>query len=118
MRMVLSNVRKKKRKRKREPPNVTKVQSHVMLVLHNVRMVPSNVRKKIKEPPNVTEVQSHVMLVLHNVRVVPSNVRKNKRTAEYNKSTIIFDVSTTQCEDGIIKYETKKIKEPSNVTKV
>ena len=24
----------KKRKRKREPPNVTKVQSHVMLVLH------------------------------------------------------------------------------------
>ena len=35
MRMVLSNVRKKKRKKKREPPNVTKVQSHVMLVLHN-----------------------------------------------------------------------------------
>ena len=30
----------------REPPNVTKVQSHVMLVLHNVRMVPSNMKKK------------------------------------------------------------------------
>ena len=30
----------------RKPPNVTKVQSHVMLVLHNVRMMPSNVRKK------------------------------------------------------------------------
>ena len=45
------------------------------------------------------------MLVLHNVRVVPSNVRKNKRTAEYNKSTIIFDVSTTQCEDGTIKCD-------------
>ena len=29
-----------------EPPNVTKVQQHVMLVLHNVRMVSSNVRKK------------------------------------------------------------------------
>ena len=29
----------------REPMNVTKAQSHVMLVLHNVRMVPSNVRK-------------------------------------------------------------------------
>ena len=28
-----------------EPPNVTKVQLHVMLVLHNVRMVLSNVRK-------------------------------------------------------------------------
>ena len=55
---------------------MTKVQSHVMLVLHNVRIVSSNVRKKIKEPPNVTKVQSHVMLVLYNVRVVPSNVRK------------------------------------------
>ena len=31
-----------------------KIQSHVMLVLHNVRMVQSNMRKKkIKEPPNV-----------------------------------------------------------------
>ena len=33
-------------KKIREPPNVTKVQSHVMLVLYNVRMVLSNVRKK------------------------------------------------------------------------
>ena len=58
------------------------------------------------------------MLVLHNVRMVPLNVRKNKGTTKCDKSTIIYDVSTTQCEDGIIKYETKKIKEPSNVTKV
>ena len=28
-----------------EPPNMTRVQSHVTLVLHKVRMVPSNVRK-------------------------------------------------------------------------
>ena len=63
-------------KKIREPLNVTKIQSHVMLVLHNVKMVPSNVRKKIKEPPNVTKIQSHVMLVLHNVRMVLSNVRK------------------------------------------
>ena len=62
MKMVPSNLRKKKR----EPSNVTKVQSHVMLVLHNVRIVPSNVRKKIREPLNVTKIQSHVMLVLHN----------------------------------------------------
>ena len=27
--------------------NVTKVQAHVILVLHNVRMKPSNMRKKI-----------------------------------------------------------------------
>ena len=42
MRMVPSNVRKKIR----EPLNLRKVQSHVKLVLHNVRKVPSNVRKK------------------------------------------------------------------------
>ena len=80
-----------------------------MLVLHNIKMVPSNVRKKKKkkgtiecdksivtcdvgtvqcengtikcekkkrEPLNMTKVQSHVMFVLHNVRMVPLNVRK------------------------------------------
>ena len=66
-----------------------------MLILHNVKMVLSNVRKKINEPLNVTKVQSHVMFVLHNVRIVPSNVRKNKETTKCDKSTIICDVSTT-----------------------
>ena len=33
-------------KKIREPLNLRKVQSHVKLVLHNVRKVPSNVRKK------------------------------------------------------------------------
>ena len=33
-------------KKIREPLNVTKVQSHVIFVLYNVRMVPSNVRRK------------------------------------------------------------------------
>ena len=55
---------------------MTKVQSHVMLELHNVRMEPSNVRKKVKEPPNVRKELSHVMLELHNVRIEPSSVRK------------------------------------------
>ena len=50
VRMVQTHVRKKKK----EPPNVTKLQSDVMLVLHNVRMIQSNVRKKIREQPNVT----------------------------------------------------------------
>ena len=36
--MEASNVRKI-----RKIPNVTKVQSHVMLVLHNMRIVPLNV---------------------------------------------------------------------------
>ena len=31
---------------KKKLPNVTKVQSCVMLVLHNVRTIPSNMRKK------------------------------------------------------------------------
>ena len=34
---------------------MTKVQSHVMLVLRNVRIIPENVEKK-KELPNVTKV--------------------------------------------------------------
>ena len=59
-----------------EPSNVTKVQSHVMLILYNVRMVPTNMRKKIREPLNVTKVQLHVMLVLYNVMIKSSNVRK------------------------------------------
>ena len=80
---------------------MTKVQSHVMLLLCNVRMVLSNVRKKkgttecnkstitsdvgiaqcedgtikcekkIRELPNVTKVQLHVMQVQHNLRMVP-----------------------------------------------
>ena len=58
---------------------MTKVQSHVKLVLHNVRMVPSNMRKKIRELSNVTKIQPHVMLVLHNVRMVTSNVRKKNK---------------------------------------
>ena len=73
---------------------MTEVQPHVMLVMHNMRMVSSNVRKKIKEPPNVTKVRSHVMLVLHIVRMVPSNVRKNKGTTECDKSAVTCDVST------------------------
>ena len=83
---------------------MTKIQSHVMLVLRNVRMLPSNVskskrttesdkntvtcdvsitkcedgaikcEKKIRELPNVTKVQLYMILVLYNVMIVPSNV--------------------------------------------
>ena len=41
--------------KKKEPPNVTKILSNMMLKLYNVRMESSNVRKKIREPPNVTK---------------------------------------------------------------
>ena len=40
--MKPSNVRKKVR----EPPNVRKKRSHVILKMYNVRIKPSNVRKK------------------------------------------------------------------------
>ena len=55
---------------------MTKVQSHVILVLHNLKIVPFNVKKKIQVQPNVAKVLSYVMLVLFNVIMKPSNVRK------------------------------------------
>ena len=63
-------------KKIREPPNVTKELSHVMLVLLNITMEPSNLRKKIKELLYVTKELSNVIFELHNVRMKPSNVRK------------------------------------------
>ena len=64
-------------KKIREPPNVTKEVSHIMLKLHNVKMKPSNVRKKIiREQPNVIKELLHMMLELHNIRMKLLNVRK------------------------------------------
>ena len=53
----------------KELPNVTKVQSRMILVLHNVRMKPSNMRKK------------------------------NKRTTKCDKSIVKCDIGIAQCED-------------------
>ena len=81
----------------------------MMSVLHNVRMIPSNVRKQIRVQPNVTKLQSYVMLVLPNVTIEPSNMRKkNKGTTECDKITITYDVGTAQCEDETVKCEKKK----------
>ena len=49
-----------------------------MLILHNVRMVPSNVRKK-----------------------------KKGGTIECDKSIVTCDVGTAQCENGIIECKKK-----------
>ena len=43
--------------------------------------------------------------------------KKKKGITKCDKSTVIYDVSITQCEDGIIKCE-KKIRELENVIKV
>ena len=74
--MKPSNMRKKVR----EPPNVRKKRSHVILKLHNVRVKPSNVwKKKVREPSNVRKELSYVILELHDVKLEPSNVRKKIR---------------------------------------
>ena len=57
VRIVLSNVRKKKRTTKCDK-NTVKYD----VVLRNVRMILLNLRKKIRESPNVTKIQSHVIL--------------------------------------------------------
>ena len=46
----------------------------------------------------------------------PSNVRE-KKTIEYDKSTVTCDVDTTQYDNSTIKCE-EKIKVPPNVRKV
>ena len=55
------------------------------------------------------------------MRMKPLSVRKKKGTTECDKSTITYDVNTTQCEDSTpsnVRKKKKKKKEPSNVTKV
>ena len=54
-------------------------------------------------------------VVLHNVRMKPLNVRK--KTTKYNKSIVKCDVRTVQYENGTLKCEAKKKREPPNVTK-
>ena len=56
---------------------MTKVQSNVMLVIHDVRIVPLNVRKK------------------------------KRGTLECDKSIFTCDIGIAQCEDSTIKCEKK-----------
>ena len=88
--MESTNVRKKIR----EPPNVIKKLSNVMLELHNVRMEALNVRKKVRELPNMRKELSYVILELHNMRMKLLYVRKNKGITECDKKTVTCDVGT------------------------
>ena len=45
------------------------------------------------------------MLVLSKVTMELSNVRKNKGITQYDKSTVICDISSIQYEDETIKYD-------------
>ena len=89
---------------------MTKVQSHMMLVLHNVRMVPSNVRKK----KGTTKYDKST--VICDVGTIKYK-KINKGTTEYDKSTVTCDIGIAQCENDTIKCE-KTIREPLNVRKV
>ena len=68
LRMKLSNVRKKVK----EPPNMRKELSHLMVELHGT----VKCEKKVRKPPHVRKELLHVMLKLHNMRMKLSNVRK------------------------------------------
>ena len=57
---------------------MTKIESYVILELHNMRMEPSNVRKK------------------------------SNGTTKCEKRTITYDVGTAQYKDGTVKCEKKK----------
>ena len=54
-------------KKIREPSNVRKELSYVILKLHNVKLEPLNVRKKIREPQNVINKMSHMTKELSHV---------------------------------------------------
>ena len=77
-----------------------------MLVLHNVKMVPSNVRKN----KGTTECdKSTVISDVGNTQCEDDtlNVRKNKETTKCDKSIVTCEIGTKQFEDGTIKCEKK-----------
>ena len=78
---------------------MTRVQSHVMLVLYTIGWNHQMWEKKLREPPNVTKELLNVMLELYIVRIELSNVRKNKKTTKCGKRIITCDIGTTQYED-------------------
>ena len=88
-----------------------------MLVLHNVRMVPSNMEKKNE----TTECdKSIVTWDVGTVQCEDGTIKyekKNKGNTKYDKSIITCDFGTALCEDDTIKCE-KKIRVQPNVAKV
>ena len=113
-------------KKIRKPSNVTKVQSHVMLVLHNVRMVLSNVRKNKR----TTKCDKSIVTCdVNTILCEEGTIKCDVLVTWYSRLPISgyhtpqkkggtpYDVDIAQYEDDIIKCE-KKIRKPSNVTKV
>ena len=42
---------------------------------------------------------------------------KSKRITQHGKRIVIYDIGTAQCEDGTIKYEKKKVRQPPSERK-
>ena len=69
---------------------MTKVQSHVMLVLHNVRMVPLNVGKN----KGTTEYDKSTITCDVSTTQCENVKKKNNGTTECDKNTVTCDVGT------------------------
>ena len=95
-------------KKIRKPPNATKVQSHVMLILHNVWMVPLNVRKNKKTTKYDKGTITCGVGTAQCEDCIIKCEEKNKGTIECDKSTVTRDVGIAQCENGTIECEKKK----------
>ena len=88
--MVPSNVKKKER----EPPNVTKVQSHVMLVL---RFETSTIKYEEKNKGTTEYDKSTVTCNVGTAQYDNNTIKcgKKKRTTECDKSTVTCNVGAT-----------------------
>ena len=112
--MEPTNVRKKIR----ELSNETKVQSYMMLVLHNFWGWYYQMWEKNTSTTEYgkSTVKCDVSIAQYDNETNKCE-KKNKRTIECNKSIVICDVGIAQCDNGIVKCE-EKIKVPLNVRKV
>ena len=98
--------------------NVTKVHSHVMLIMHNLRIILSNVGKKKKSTTECGKntVKSDISTTQYDNGTIKCE-KKNKGIIECDKSTVTCNIGNTQCDNGTIKCE-EKIEVPSNVRNV
>ena len=95
------------RKEIREPPNVTKVQSHVMLVLcFKTGTIKCEEKNKETTEYNKSTITCDVGTTQCEDSII--KCEKKKGTIECDKSTVTYDVGTAQCEDSTIKCEKKK----------
>ena len=84
------------KKKIRELPNVTKVQSHMMLVLHNVRIVQSNVKKKKLGNRWMWQKYSHMWYLYYTMWGWDHQMwEKNKGITKCDKRKVTCDIGTT-----------------------